>query len=80
MMQKWEYMVLSRVAGNWTDDRFDARTPAEKLTNFGNDHWELVSAFYDGSGYHFYLKRPIEQKSTTKKSKARSKVEDLASN
>lgn len=80
-MQKWEYRVLSRVAGSWADDRFDGRTPAEKLTDLGNDHWELVSVCYDSSAYNFYLKRPVEQKTTasTKKSKAKTKVDDLSS-
>lgn len=71
-MQNWEYLALSRVGGRWFDDQFDGRTPVEKLSDVGKAGWELVSAFYDGSGYHFYLKRPVgETKASTKKSKAK---------
>ena len=77
-MQKWEYMVLNRQGGSWTDDRFDGRTPAEKLTELGNEGWELVSVGYDGAGYNFYLKRPIEQKAkgAPRKPRAKSKADD----
>jgi hypothetical protein len=51
--------------------------PTEKLTDLGKAGWELVSAFYDGSGYNFYLKRPFgEVKSPAKKSKAKKFVEE----
>lgn len=68
-MPKWEYMVFSRQGGMWTDDRFDGRTPEEKLNDLGKAEWELVSVGYDGAGYNFYLKRPLEEKgkSTTRK-------------
>jgi hypothetical protein len=69
-MTKWEYLTFSRSGGGWSDDRFDGRTPQEKLSDFGQDGWELVSVFYDGGGYHFYLKRVIAaaKKASTKKS------------
>jgi len=75
-MQKWEYRTLSRQGGSWTDDRFDGRTPAEKMTDLGGEGWELVSVCYDGAGYQFYLKRPVEQKakSTPRKSKAKAQL------
>lgn len=61
-MQKWEYLVFGRVGGNWTDDRFDGRSPTEKLTDLGRQGWELVSVCYNSSGYNFYLKRPAAEK------------------
>lgn len=72
-MQSWEYLVLSRVGGAWTDDRADGRSQADKLTALGNDNWELVSVCYDGSGYNFYLKRLVggQVKAPAKKSKAK---------
>ena len=74
-MEKWEYLALSRQGGMWSDDRRDARSPTEKLSGLGLDGWELVSVAYDGSGYNFYLKRPIakkkKKKATTKKKKAK---------
>jgi hypothetical protein len=74
-MQQWEYLALNRVGGRWADDQFDGRVAAEKLTDLGRDGWELVSAFYDGSGYSFYLKRPVgEAKPAGKKSKAKQTV------
>ena len=76
-MQKWEYTTFNRQGGSWTEDRFDGRLPAEKLSDFGNEGWELVSVCYDGSGYHYYLKRPVETASAApKKSKAKSKAND----
>jgi hypothetical protein len=57
-MQNWEYLVLNRVGGVWSDDRYDGRNPSEKLTHLGREGWELVSVCYDGGGYNFYLKRP----------------------
>lgn len=73
-MTKWDYMVFSRSGGGWSDDRFDGRTPQEKLSDFGNEGWELVSVFYDGGGYHFYMKRPVAEakKASSKKSAAKS--------
>lgn len=73
-MTKWDYMVFSRSGGGWSDDRFDGRTPQEKLSDFGNEGWELVSVFYDGGGYHFYMKRPVAEakKTSAKKSAAKS--------
>ena len=69
-MAKWEYQAFSRTGGGWSDNKYDGRSPQEKLTDLGRDGWELVSAFYDGSGYHFYLKRSISEnaKPSTKKS------------
>jgi hypothetical protein len=58
-MTKWEYLAFSRVAGSWSDDKFDGRTPQQKLSDYGMEGWELVSVFYDTGGYNFYLKRPI---------------------
>ena len=26
-MAKWEYLVFARVAGAWSDDKYDGRTP-----------------------------------------------------
>jgi len=76
-MQNWEYLALNRVGGRWSDDQYDGRMPTEKLTDLGKAGWELVSAFYDGSGYNFYLKRPFgEVKSPAKKSKAKKFVEE----
>lgn len=74
-MQKWEYLSVARVAGSWTDDKYDGRTPSEKLTDFGKDGWELVSVCYDNSGYNYYLKRPVEakKKTTAKKPKPAAK-------
>ena len=70
-MQKWEYLAFARVAGAWTDNKFDGRSPQEKLSDFGNEGWELVSVCYDSSGYNYYLKRPVaaKKKTTTKKTK-----------
>jgi hypothetical protein len=58
-MTKWEYLTFARVAGTWSDDRYDGRNAQQKLSDYGNDGWELVSVCYDSSGYNFYLKRPI---------------------
>ncbi len=58
-MTKWEYLTFARIAGSWSDDKFDGRTPQKKLSDYGTDSWELVSVLYDSSGYHFYLKRPL---------------------
>jgi hypothetical protein len=72
IMQNWEYLALNRVGGRWADDPFDGRIPADKLTDLGKSGWELVSVFYDGSGFNFYLKRPMgEVKTSTKKSRAK---------
>jgi len=73
-MTKWEYLTFARMYGAWSDDKFDGRTPQEKLTDIGKDGWELISVCYDGSGYHFYLKRAVEAKrtTTTRKSKAKT--------
>ena len=67
-MTLWEYLAFARVAGSWMDDKYDGRTPQEKLSGLGKDGWELVSVCYDGSGYNYYLKRAIE---TKKKAPAR---------
>jgi len=72
-MESWEYLVLVRSGGRWSDDHFDGRGPAERLTDLGRDGWELVSVCYDGSGYNFYLKKPVPKaakRSTSKKAKA----------
>jgi hypothetical protein len=75
-MAKWEYLTFARVAGAWTDDKFDGRTPQQKLSDFGQEGWELVSVLYDSAGYHFYLKRPMagRRKGPTEKSKATTKA------
>ena len=73
MKQNWEYLIFSRKAGVWSDDRYDGRDPTEKLTEAGKDGWELVSVCYDGAGYNFYLKRlaPVKKRTTRKKSAAK---------
>ncbi len=47
-MQKWEYTAVV------------SETPLQSRLNvFGDDGWELVSAFYDSQyGYVYYFKRP----------------------
>ena len=72
-MQKWEYMTMNRSGGRWSDDHFDGRSPADKLTELGAEGWELVSVFYDGSAYHYYLKRPLPKKVTRKTSAKKTK-------
>lgn len=67
-MQNWEYLALNRFGGKWSDDQFDGRGPTDKLTEFGAEGWELVTVSYDGSAYHFYLKRPLPKKPTRKTS------------
>ncbi len=48
-MQKWEYMVLAE------------ENPLEnQLKECGAEGWELVSAFFDGSLYIYYFKRPLD--------------------
>ena len=71
-MTKWEYLTFARIAGSWSDDKLDGRTPQQKLSDYGADGWELVSVLYDSSGYHFYLKRPkaTRKKATAEKSKS----------
>ena len=73
MKQNWEYLIFSRAAGVWSDDRYDGRSPSEKLTGVGKEGWELVSVCYDGSGYNFYLKRPaqVKKRASAKKSVAK---------
>jgi hypothetical protein len=61
-MTKWEYLTFSRVAGSWTDDKLDGRSPQQKLSDHGMEGWELVSVCYDTGGYNFYLKRPLTAK------------------
>lgn len=61
-MTKWEYLVFARVAGSWSDDKYDGRSVQQKLSDFGLEGWELVSVAYDSSGYNFYLKRQITAK------------------
>jgi hypothetical protein len=74
-MQKWEYLAFARVAGGWTDDKYDGRSVQEKLSDYGKEGWELVSVCYDSSGYNYYLKRPTaaRKKSTVKKTKPATK-------
>jgi len=57
-MTKWEYLAFARIAGSWSDDKYDGRSAQQKLTDLGVDGWELVSVCYDSSGYNFYMKRP----------------------
>jgi hypothetical protein len=74
-MAKWEYLALARVAGAWNDDRFDGRTPEEKLSDLGKEGWELVSVCYDNAGYNYFLKRPFvtrRRRSSTKKTGTRA--------
>jgi hypothetical protein len=75
-MTKWEYLTFARIAGSWTDDKFDGRTPQQKLSDYGMEGWELVSVFYDTSGYNFYLKRPVtaRKKAQTEKSKSTARA------
>lgn len=75
-MTKWEYLVFARVAGSWTDDRYDGRSVQQKLSDFGQDGWELVSVCYDTSGYNFYLKRQLTagKKTAAEKPKATAKA------
>jgi hypothetical protein len=68
-MTNWEYLVIGRVGGNWTDDKFDRRNPQEKLTDLGRDGWDLVSVCYDGGGYNYFLKRSVGEKVKTSKKK-----------
>ena len=72
-MQKWEYLVLGRVGGIWSDDRYDGRSPSDKLTDLGKESWELVSVCYDTGGFNFYFKRPVagKVKAPTKKPEAK---------
>ena len=71
-MQKWEYLSFPRIAGSWTDDKYDGRSVQEKLSDFGLEGWELVSVCYDSSGYNFYLKRPLATRKTTTTRKPKS--------
>ena len=75
-MTKWEYLAFARIAGSWSDDKFDGRSPQQKLSAYGAEGWELVSVLYDSSGYHFYLKRPmaVRKKATAEKSKATTRT------
>jgi len=75
-MQKWEYLAFARVAGSWSDDRYDGRSVQERLSDFGKDGWELVSVCYDSSGYNYYLKRPIatRRKTAAKSTKSGTKT------
>ena len=75
-MQKWEYLSFARVGGSWSDDKYDGRTPQEKLSEFGKEGWELVSVCYDSSGYNYYFKRPLatKKKTATIKAKPKSKA------
>lgn len=70
-MTKWEYLAFARIAGSWTDDKYDGRSVQQKLSDYGTDGWELVSVCYDTSGYNFYFKRPLtaRKKATTEKPK-----------
>lgn len=72
-MTKWEYLNFSRVAGSWSDDKYDGRSPQEKLSDFGKEGWELVSVCYDNAGYNYFLKRALTaKKAPAKKSAAKS--------
>lgn len=74
-MTKWEYLAFARVAGTWTDDKYDGRSPQQKLSDYGLEGWELVSVCYDSSGYNYYLKRPLGAgtKTAAKKPKSATK-------
>lgn len=71
-MAKWEYLIFARAAGSWTDDKYDSRTPQQRLSDCGVEGWELVSVCYDSGAYNFYLKRPLadRKKPQTEKLKA----------
>jgi hypothetical protein len=71
-MQKWEYLSFARVAGSWTDDKYDGRSTQEKLSDYGLEGWELISVCYDSSGYNFYCKRPLAPRKTTATKKPKS--------
>ena len=71
-MTKWEYLAFTRVGGSWTDDRYDDRSPQDKLSNYGMEGWELVSVVYDSAGYNYYLKRPLAAKKKTAAKKPKS--------
>jgi len=72
-MAKWEYLTLARVAGSWNDDKYDGRTPQQKLSDLGKESWELVSVCYDSAGYNYYLKRPlVTRRTSTKKTGTRA--------
>jgi hypothetical protein len=75
-MTKWEYLAFARIAGSWSDDKYDGRSPQQKLSDFGLEGWELVSVVYDSGGYNFYLKRPVtaEKKATTQKPKTTTRT------
>ena len=75
-MAKWEYLAFARVAGAWSDDKYDGRSQQEKLSELGKEDWELISVCYDSAGYNFYLKRPltVRRKSSTKKTKPSAKT------
>lgn len=72
-MTKWEHLALNRAGGNWSDDRYDGRSPSDKLTDLGREGWELASVCYDGSGYNFYLKRPVTEKAKVSAKKSTAK-------
>jgi hypothetical protein len=73
---KWEYLAFARIAGSWSDDKYDGRSVQQKLSDFGLDGWELVSVCYDSSGYNFYLKRQMaaSKKTAVEKPKATAKA------
>lgn len=70
-MTKWEYLTFARVAGTWSDDRYDGRSTQEKLSDYGYEGWELVSVCYDSSGYNFYLKRPVATRKSASAEKSK---------
>lgn len=71
-MTKWEYLAFARIAGSWSDDKYDGRSPQQKLSDYGAEGWELVSVLYDSSGYNFYLKRPLAARKKTSAAKAKA--------
>jgi hypothetical protein len=73
-MTKWEYLTFARIAGSWTDDKYDGRSPQEKLSYYGMEGWELVSVCYDSSGYIFYFKRPLAARKKVAAEKPKSTV------
>ena len=78
-MPKWEYLTFARVAGAWTDDRYDGRNTDEKLSDCGKEGWELVSVCYDSGGYNFYFKRPLATRSRTSTRKPKSSAKTTKS-
>lgn len=62
-MQKYEYLVIFVANTDLTDDKemdahLDADRYTEKLNNYGEAGWELVSADWKDDGLKAVMKRP----------------------